>query len=64
MESIRYVTIFLCRLFENKMKELEKELSKKNASLSELQAQLREWREREETTQHTITELKEQVRLN
>ncbi|MCI4380375.1 hypothetical protein PGIGA_G00239070 [Pangasianodon gigas] len=51
------------RLFENKMKELENELSKKDASLSELKQQLTESREKEQTTRQTVTQLKEQVEL-
>ncbi|XP_060784403.1 centrosomal protein of 290 kDa isoform X2 [Neoarius graeffei] len=51
------------RLFENKMKALENELSTKNASLSELKLQLTEFREKEQTTRETIAQLKEQVDL-
>ncbi|KAB5571625.1 hypothetical protein PHYPO_G00227210 [Pangasianodon hypophthalmus] len=51
------------RLFENKMKELENELSKKDASLSELKQQLTESREKEQTTRQTVAQLKEQVEL-
>ncbi|KAK3535966.1 hypothetical protein QTP70_022859 [Hemibagrus guttatus] len=51
------------RLFENKMKALENELSKKNASLSELKLQLEESREKEQTTRQTVTQLKEEMEI-
>ncbi|XP_053538078.1 centrosomal protein of 290 kDa isoform X3 [Ictalurus punctatus] len=51
------------RLFENKMKGLENELSKKDASLSELKVQLAESREKEQTTRQTVAQLNEQVEL-
>ncbi|MCJ8734467.1 hypothetical protein PDJAM_G00235690 [Pangasius djambal] len=51
------------RLFENKMKDLENELSKKNASVSELKQQLAESREKEQTTRQAVAQLKEQVEL-
>ncbi|XP_053487466.1 centrosomal protein of 290 kDa isoform X3 [Ictalurus furcatus] len=51
------------RLFENKMKGLENELSKKDASLSELKVQLTESREKEQTTRQTVAQLNEQVEL-
>ncbi|KAF5897955.1 centrosomal protein [Clarias magur] len=53
----------VARLFENKMKTLEDELSKKNTSLSELKVHLAESREREQTSRQTVKELKEQVEL-
>ncbi|XP_053361681.1 centrosomal protein of 290 kDa isoform X6 [Clarias gariepinus] len=53
----------VARLFENKMKALENELSKKNTSLSELKVQLAESHEREQTSRQTVTQLKEQVEL-
>ncbi|KAG7329538.1 hypothetical protein KOW79_007712 [Hemibagrus wyckioides] len=51
------------RLFENKMKALENELSKKNASLSELKVQLEESREKEQATRQTVTRLKEEMEI-
>uniref|UniRef100_A0A4W6C3K1 Centrosomal protein 290 n=1 Tax=Lates calcarifer TaxID=8187 RepID=A0A4W6C3K1_LATCA len=49
------------RMFENKMKELEKELSQKTSSLSELKKQLKEVNEREERAQTSIRQLEDQV---
>ncbi|XP_032378766.1 centrosomal protein of 290 kDa isoform X9 [Etheostoma spectabile] len=49
------------RMFENKMKELEKELSQKTSSLSELKHQLKEVNEREERAQINIRQLEDQV---
>ncbi|KAF3855243.1 hypothetical protein F7725_023298 [Dissostichus mawsoni] len=49
------------RMFENKMKELEKDLSQKTSSLSELKQQLKEVREREESAQINIRKLEDQV---
>ncbi|XP_039882442.1 centrosomal protein of 290 kDa isoform X3 [Simochromis diagramma] len=49
------------RMFENKMKELEKELSQKNIRLSELKQQLKEMTEREERAQITIQQLEDQA---
>uniref|UniRef100_A0AAX7U210 Centrosomal protein of 290kDa coiled-coil region domain-containing protein n=1 Tax=Astatotilapia calliptera TaxID=8154 RepID=A0AAX7U210_ASTCA len=49
------------RMFENKMKELEKELSQKNIRLSELKQHLKEMTEREERAQITIRQLEDQV---
>ncbi|XP_075945736.1 centrosomal protein of 290 kDa isoform X3 [Anarhichas minor] len=49
------------RMFENKMKELEKELSQKTSSLSELKQQLKEMRECEERAQRSIRTLEDQV---
>lgn len=43
------------------MKALENELSKKDASLSELKVQLEESREKEQATRQTVTRLKEEV---
>ncbi|XP_046705257.1 centrosomal protein of 290 kDa isoform X3 [Silurus meridionalis] len=51
------------RLFENKMKALEDEVSKKNTSLNELKLQLAESREKEQTSRQTATQLNEQVEL-
>ncbi|XP_042352849.1 centrosomal protein of 290 kDa [Plectropomus leopardus] len=49
------------RMFENKMKELEKELSQKTSSLSELKLQLKEVNEREERAQISIRKLEDQA---
>ncbi|KAL7885493.1 hypothetical protein AOLI_G00057880 [Acnodon oligacanthus] len=62
-DSKSWKSTVVSRLFENKMKELESELSKKNASLSELKLQLTEAYEKEQRAQHTIIQLKEQVAL-
>lgn len=43
------------------MKELEKELSQKTSSLSELKKQLKEVNEREERAQTSIRQLEDQV---
>ncbi|XP_056242804.1 centrosomal protein of 290 kDa isoform X2 [Seriola aureovittata] len=51
----------LTRMFENKMKELEKELSQKTSSLSELKQQLKEVNEREERAQTSVRRLEDQV---
>ncbi|KAI3371006.1 hypothetical protein L3Q82_023650 [Scortum barcoo] len=53
--------VYVRRMFENKMKELEKELSQKTASLSELKQQLKEVNEREERAQISIRQLEDQV---
>ncbi|XP_051808594.1 centrosomal protein of 290 kDa isoform X2 [Acanthochromis polyacanthus] len=49
------------RMFENKMKELERELSQKTSSLSELKQQLKEVQEREKKAQTSIWQLEDQV---
>ncbi|XP_037110622.1 centrosomal protein of 290 kDa isoform X2 [Syngnathus acus] len=49
------------RMFENKMKELEKELSTKTSSLAELKQKLKEADLREETAQIRIRRLENQV---
>ncbi|KAA0724451.1 Centrosomal protein of 290 kDa [Triplophysa tibetana] len=51
------------RLFENKMKDLESDISKKNSTISELKRQLKEANEKQQSTQNTIIQLKEQVDL-
>nr|XP_046251134.1 centrosomal protein of 290 kDa isoform X2 [Scatophagus argus] len=51
----------LTRMFENKMQELEKELSQKTSSLSELKQRLKEVNEREERAQISIRQLEDQV---
>lgn len=50
-----------CRMFENKINELEKELTKKTSSVSELKRQLKETSEREEEAQISIRRLQDQV---
>ncbi|XP_078805359.1 centrosomal protein of 290 kDa isoform X11 [Oryzias latipes] len=54
-------TSVVMRMFENKMKELEKELSQKTSSLSELKQQLKEVKEREEKAHAIIRQLEDQV---
>ncbi|XP_047248976.1 centrosomal protein of 290 kDa isoform X3 [Girardinichthys multiradiatus] len=49
------------RMFENKMKELERELSQKTSSVSELKQQLKEAKEREERAQTWARQLEDQV---
>lgn len=49
-------------MFENKMRELEKELALKTASVSKLQRQLKETDEVEEIAERRIGQLEEQVR--
>ncbi|XP_013873072.1 centrosomal protein of 290 kDa [Austrofundulus limnaeus] len=49
------------RMFENKMKELENELSQKTSSLSELKLQLKAVNEREERAQTRVRALQDQV---
>ncbi|XP_038142844.1 centrosomal protein of 290 kDa isoform X2 [Cyprinodon tularosa] len=51
----------ITRMFENKMKELEKELSQKTSSVSELKRQLKEAKEREERAQMRVLHLEDQV---
>ncbi|CAN9498923.1 unnamed protein product [Ophioblennius macclurei] len=51
----------ITRMFENKMKELEKELSQKTSSLSQLKQRLKEVTEREEKAQSSIQQLEDQV---
>ncbi|XP_037623210.1 centrosomal protein of 290 kDa isoform X2 [Sebastes umbrosus] len=51
------------RMFENKMTELEKELSQKTSSLSELKRQLKEVNECEERAQISIRKLEDQVEM-
>uniref|UniRef100_A0A3Q3L2Y2 Centrosomal protein 290 n=1 Tax=Labrus bergylta TaxID=56723 RepID=A0A3Q3L2Y2_9LABR len=49
------------RMFENKMKELEKELSQKTSSLTELKNQLKDLTEREDRAQINTRQLEDQV---
>uniref|UniRef100_A0A3P8Y3F7 Centrosomal protein of 290kDa coiled-coil region domain-containing protein n=1 Tax=Esox lucius TaxID=8010 RepID=A0A3P8Y3F7_ESOLU len=53
----------LTRMFESKMKELERDVSQKNSSLSELKLQLAEAGEKEERAQRLANQLQEQVSL-
>lgn len=48
-------------MFENKMKELEKELSQKTSSVSELKHELKELKLCEERAQTSIRQLEDQV---
>ncbi|MED6280892.1 hypothetical protein CHARACLAT_015697 [Characodon lateralis] len=48
-------------MFENKMKELDRELSQKTSSVSELKQQLKEAKEREERAQTWARQLEDQV---
>lgn len=50
-----------CRMFENKINELEKELAKKTSNVSELKQRLKETSEREEEAQISIRQLQDQV---
>nr|XP_057930609.1 centrosomal protein of 290 kDa-like isoform X3 [Doryrhamphus excisus] len=54
-------TSVVTRMFENKMKELEKELSMKTSSLSELKQKLKEANKREETSLIRIRGLEDQA---
>ncbi|XP_077451484.1 centrosomal protein of 290 kDa isoform X2 [Stigmatopora argus] len=49
------------RMFENKMKELEKELVTKNSSLAELKQKLKEANQNQETAQIRINQLEDQA---
>ncbi|XP_041651397.1 centrosomal protein of 290 kDa isoform X2 [Cheilinus undulatus] len=51
------------RMFENKMKELEKELSQKTSGLNEVKNQLKDVAEREDRAQIKIRQLEDQVDL-
>lgn len=51
-------------MFENKMKELEKDLAQKTSSLSALKDQLKEVTEREDRAQISIRRLEDQVPAN
>lgn len=46
------------------MKDLENEIGKKNSTVSELKMQLKEASEKQQSTQNTIIQLKEQVRCS
>ncbi|XP_051740645.1 centrosomal protein of 290 kDa isoform X2 [Ctenopharyngodon idella] len=62
-DSKTWKSSVVTRLFENKMKGLETEITKKNSSISELKIQLKEANEKQHATQHTVSQLKEQVEL-
>ncbi|XP_058842269.1 centrosomal protein of 290 kDa isoform X2 [Acipenser ruthenus] len=62
-ESKSWKSIVVTRMYESKMKELETDIDKKNKSLSDLKQLLREATEREQQTEHCISDLKEQVEL-
>ncbi|XP_050955227.1 centrosomal protein of 290 kDa isoform X2 [Labeo rohita] len=62
-DSKTWKSSVVARLFENKMKGLESEIAKKNSSISELKVQLKEANEKQQATQHTVTQLKDQVEL-
>ncbi|XP_067293286.1 centrosomal protein of 290 kDa isoform X2 [Pseudorasbora parva] len=62
-DSKTWKSSVVTRLFENKMKGLESEIAKKNSSISELKVQLKEANEKQHATQHTVSQLKEQVEL-
>ncbi|KAG7455777.1 hypothetical protein MATL_G00244550 [Megalops atlanticus] len=51
------------RMYENKMRDLESDIARKDRSLSELQQLLQEAGEREQQSARTISELREQVDL-
>ncbi|XP_062856826.1 centrosomal protein of 290 kDa [Trichomycterus rosablanca] len=62
-DSRTWKSTVVTRMFEKKMKELESEICKKNASISELKHQLTEVQEKEQAARHTILQLKEEVEL-
>ncbi|KAL0968641.1 hypothetical protein UPYG_G00269530 [Umbra pygmaea] len=56
-------TTVVTRMFETKMKELERDISQKNSILSELKLQLTEAKEREELAHKLASQLQDQVEL-
>ncbi|XP_028813535.1 centrosomal protein of 290 kDa isoform X3 [Denticeps clupeoides] len=62
-DSKTWKSTVVTRLFENKMKELEAEISQKSSSVSALKQQLREATEQEQSTKRVVAELREQVEL-
>ncbi|XP_014825485.1 PREDICTED: centrosomal protein of 290 kDa isoform X3 [Poecilia mexicana] len=54
-------TTVVARMFENKMKELEEQLSQKTSSMSELKQQLKEAKRREEWAETRARQLQDQV---
>ncbi|XP_039988956.1 centrosomal protein of 290 kDa isoform X2 [Xiphias gladius] len=60
-DSKTWKATVVTRMFDNKMKELEKELSQKTSSLSELKQQLKEVNEREKRAQTSVRQLEDQV---
>lgn len=63
-QSVSRCLFPICRMFENKMKELEKELSQKTSRVSQLKQQLKEVNEREERAQASVRHLEDQVQHN
>lgn len=59
--GVSFCLLSWCRMFENKMKELENELSQKTSRLSELKLQLKAMNEREERAQTRVQQLQDQV---
>uniref|UniRef100_A0A667Y9B7 Centrosomal protein 290 n=1 Tax=Myripristis murdjan TaxID=586833 RepID=A0A667Y9B7_9TELE len=59
--AVVFFFFFFLRMFENKMQELEKELSQKTSSLSELKQQLKELSRKEERAQKTVRQLEDEV---
>ncbi|XP_046890019.1 centrosomal protein of 290 kDa isoform X2 [Hypomesus transpacificus] len=62
-DSKTWKATVISRLFENKMKELEKDNAQKTSSLSELRQQLRQASATEERAQHAVRQLEDQVDL-
>ncbi|XP_043083956.1 centrosomal protein of 290 kDa isoform X2 [Puntigrus tetrazona] len=62
-DSKTWKSSVVSRLFENKMKVLESEIAKKNSSISELKVQVKEANEKQQATQHAVSQLREQVEL-
>ncbi|CAK6954564.1 centrosomal protein of 290 kDa [Scomber scombrus] len=60
-DSKTFKASVVTRMFENKMKELEKELAQKTSNLSDLKKQLKEVNEREERAQINTQTLEDQV---
>uniref|UniRef100_A0A8C4SDF7 Centrosomal protein 290 n=1 Tax=Erpetoichthys calabaricus TaxID=27687 RepID=A0A8C4SDF7_ERPCA len=54
-------SVVVTRMYENKMKQLEDDISKKNKLIADLQQLLQEGTQREQLMEKDITELKEQV---
>ncbi|XP_051978997.1 centrosomal protein of 290 kDa [Xyrauchen texanus] len=62
-DSKTWKSSVVTRLFENKMKVLESEISKKNSSISELKEQLNEANEKQHNAHLNVSQLKKQVEL-
>ncbi|XP_051787455.1 centrosomal protein of 290 kDa [Erpetoichthys calabaricus] len=56
-------SVVVTRMYENKMKQLEDDISKKNKLIADLQQLLQEGTQREQLMEKDITELKEQIEL-